>query len=439
MPGLLFRGIAFCSALLLAVPLPGLAQTPGAAVAPAGDAGEATRYSTEQLDAMLAPIALYPDPLLAQVMMASTYPLQVVDAARWLAQGSNRQLSGDALAKALEPMSWDPSVKSLVPVPQVLEMMNSKLDWMQQVGYAVATQQADVMNSVQRLRRQAQNAGSLQSTEQQRVVVQQQTIVIEPANPEIIYVPTYNPTLVYGTWPYPSYPPVYVPPPPGYAIGTAIVTGMAFAAGVAVVGSLWGWARPGWGGGNVNVNVNRYNNINVNRTAINNNVWRAPPNRVGGLPPRAPAGPVGRPARPGGLPPNAIGRPNVQVPNNLVNRPRPTPPAGGIANRPGPVDRPGLAARPGASNRPANIQRPDNIQRPTNMQRPANIQRPAQTPARAGAFNGQRDGAKAAQFSNRGAQSRNVQAQRPAAGGGGRAAAGARAGGGGGAHARGGR
>ena len=436
MPGPLFSGIALCAALSLTIPAPGFAQN----VVPIPAATEATQFNTEQLDAMLAPIALFPDALLAQVLMASTFPFQIVEAARWLDQGSNKQLTGDALARALATQSWDPSVKSLVPFPQILTMMNGNLDWLQQLGYAVATQQPDVMDSAQRLRRQAQAAGTLTTTAQQKVTTTQQVIVIEPANPEIVFVPIYDPRTAFGTWPYAAQPPVFIPPPPGYAIGSALVTGLAFAAGVAVVGSLWGWARPSWGGGYMNVNVNRFNSINVNRTRINNNVWRPPPNRVGGLPPRAPAGPVGRPARPGGLPPNAIGRPNVQVPSNLVGHPRPNPgPIGNrpIADRPGGdrpnVGRPG-ADRPNLGQRPENIQRPGNIQRPAsppaNIQRPANVQRPTQLPARPNAFSGVNDGARANQFSNRGAQSRGAQATRPAGGGAGRSAP-ARSGGGG--------
>ncbi|MFL5281091.1 MAG: DUF3300 domain-containing protein [Rhodopila sp.] len=265
----LFRTYAALVSIALAVP-PSFSQTP--APANTDTAQDAAGFNAEQLDALLAPIALYPDPLLAQVLMAATYPLQIVDASRWLADGNNKELTGDALAKALEPKAWDPSVKSIVPFPQVLAMMNQNLEWTQQLGYAAATQQNDVMNSVQRLRRQAQQAGTLKTTEQQVVTVTssaggsgapQQTIVIEPANPQVVYVPTYNPNQAFGTWPYASTPPVYLPPPPGYAIGSALVTGMAFAAGVAVVGSLWGWARPSWGpgwgygggyGGGINVN-----------------------------------------------------------------------------------------------------------------------------------------------------------------------------------------
>ena len=231
-------------------------------------------FNSEQLDALLAPIALYPDALLAQVLMASTFPLQVVEAGRWIDDPGHKSLSGDAIAEAVESQAWDPSVKSLVPFPSVLALMNSNLDWTQQLGYAFADQQAAAMSSVQRLRFQAQTAGNLKTTEQQIVRVEKQVIFIEPAQPTVVYVPTYNPVIIYGTWPYPAYPPVYLPPPPGYVFGTALLSGIAFAAGVAVVGSLWGWARPGWGAGYVNVNINRYNTINVNRTHISSNVWQ---------------------------------------------------------------------------------------------------------------------------------------------------------------------
>ena len=233
----------------------------------------------------MASIALYPDDLLTQLLMASTFPLEVVAAARWVEDPAHKSLSGDALVKALEAEPWDPSVKSLVPFPVVLATMNSNLTWLQQLGYAFATQQADVFAAVQRLRRLAQANDKLESSPQQVVSTQQVTveppagssqpptqqevIVIQPAQSDTVYVPSYNPAAVYGSsWPYPSYPPYYAAPPPGYYFGTALATGLAFAAGAAVVGGLWGWASPGWGGGYANVNVNRYNNINANRSQI---------------------------------------------------------------------------------------------------------------------------------------------------------------------------
>jgi hypothetical protein len=441
--------------------------------APPSQTDQAEGYSAEQLDALLAPIALYPDELLTQVLMASVYPLEIVDAARWVENPANKSLTGDALTRALVPVSWDPSVKSLVPFPQVLAMMNGQLDWTQQLGYAMAVQQNDVMASIQRLRRQAQIAGQLKSTEQQVVRTEGQTIVIAPAQPSVVYVPVYNPSVVFGSWPYPAYPPVYFPPPPGYAFGNALLTGLAFGAGVAITAGLWGWARPNWGGGYVNVNVNRFNSINVNRTQINNSTWRASnvANRPGGAGFRAPAnGPVGRPARPGGLPANSVGRANVSVPggvvrppggmgpgnrppigqNGGVNRPatRPAQTPGnrpnvgqgaGQGNRPnigqgaGQGNRPNIGQGAGQGNRPnigqgagqgnrPNIgqgagqgNRPNIGQGAGQGNRPqVNRPTPAQRPAGGGrnppAFSGMNDGRAASQFGNRGAQSRQASA-----------------------------
>ncbi|WP_338937336.1 DUF3300 domain-containing protein [Paraburkholderia sp. 22B1P] len=232
------------------------------------------KVSNQQLDSLTAPIALYPDALLAQVLMASTFPQDVTAAAAW--SKANSQYKGDDAVKAVASEPWDPSVQSLVAFPQVLETMASKPDWVQQLGNAFLAQPNDVMDSVQRLRKQAQSAGNLKSSEQQKVIVEQSTIQIVPANPQVVYVPTYNPTVVYGTWPYPAYPPVYVPPPPGYAIATGFATGLAFGAGVAVANSLWGGFN--WNNHDVNINVNRYNNINVNNR-INSNTSTANWNR----------------------------------------------------------------------------------------------------------------------------------------------------------------
>lgn len=227
---------------------------------------------------MLASLALYPDALLAQVLMASTYPGDVADAAAW--SKAHPDASGDDAVRQVADQPWDPSVQSLVAFPAVLATLGQDPAWVQRVGDAFLAQPDAVMDSVQRLRRQAQAAGNLESNEQQRVIVQpaapassttttvvqpatEQTIIIEPADPQVVYVPSYNPTVVYGTWPNPSYPPVYYPPPPGYYLGSALVAGLAFGAGVAIVDSLWGDCD--WGHGDVDIDVNRYNNINRNR------------------------------------------------------------------------------------------------------------------------------------------------------------------------------
>jgi hypothetical protein len=213
----------------------------------------------------VAPIALYPDALLAQVLMASTYPLEIVQAARWRGEGANGALTGDALEAALQGQPWDPSVKSLVAFPQVLGMLNDKLDWTQQLGDAFLAQEQAVMATVQALRAQAQAAGYLKSTPQQQVIVEQSVIQVVPANPAVVYVPVYNPTVVYGVWPYPAYPPYYYYPP-GYVAAASV---FSFGVGLAVGAALWGGCN--WGRGTVNINVNNYNQFN--RTTISNTNW----------------------------------------------------------------------------------------------------------------------------------------------------------------------
>jgi len=222
-------------------------------------AGSAAAFKQEQLDQLLAPIALYPDSLISQILMASTYPLEVVQAERFVKQ--NQGLKGDALTRALEQQQWDPSVKSLANFPQVLTMMSEKLDWTQKLGDAFLAQQNDVMATIQGLRGKAKAAGHLESTREQKVVVEEQVIRIEPASPQVVYVPTYNPTVVYGAWPYPASPPYYYYPPEYAASASAF----AFASGV-VIGAAWGyaWGHCDWHGGDVNINVNQNYNFNQN-------------------------------------------------------------------------------------------------------------------------------------------------------------------------------
>ena len=239
-------------------------------------------FKSEELDALLAPIALYPDSLLAQILMAATYPLEVVQAARWAK--ANPKLNGDAAVKKVEGESWDVSVKSLVAFPNVLEMMNEKLDWTQKLGDAFLGQQKDVMDAIQRLRRQAQNTGNLESNQQQVVRSEAQSIIIEPAQPQTIYVPAYNPTVVYGAWPYPAYPPYYYPGVAAWYPGTALATGLAWGVGIAAAGAMFGgW---NWGHGDVNVNVNRATNIDRNYSRNSANAggnWQHNPQHRGNV------------------------------------------------------------------------------------------------------------------------------------------------------------
>lgn len=187
---------------LLLVASPGFAQAP-------------RTYAQPELDRMLAPIALYPDALLAQVLMAATYPVDVIEAARW--SRANPGLQGDDAVRAVAGEPWDASVKSLVAFPQLLWRMDEQLDWMRSLGEAFVSQEPQVMDTVQDLRRRAQAAGNLQSGEQMTVQQQGPAIVIQPASPQYVYVPYYDPTVVYGTWGWPAYRPVYWSPWPGYA------------------------------------------------------------------------------------------------------------------------------------------------------------------------------------------------------------------------------
>ena len=215
-------------------------------------------FKQEELDQMLAPIALYPDSLLTQVLMAATYPLQIVQADRFAK--NNKDLKGQKLLEAAKNEDWDPTVKSLLEFPEVLAMMSEKLDWTTKLGDAFLAQQKDVLDSVQRLRRKAQESGNLKTTKEQTVVVEKETIIIQPSNPEVIYVPTYNPTVVYGAWAYPAYPP-YPYYPPGYVAGVAT---LSFFAGVAVGSSGCCWGSSNWGHGDVDVDVNRQNSFTQN-------------------------------------------------------------------------------------------------------------------------------------------------------------------------------
>ena len=235
-------------------------QTPAATPAPTTAPAELLK--SEELEQLLAPIALYPDALLSNVLIASTYPLEAIEADRWAK--ANKSLKGDALKTAVAKQSWDDNVKQLVATPSVLDMMSANLEWTRKLGDAVLAQQADVMDAVQRLRARADSQNTLKTTSQQKVTKQtqqgKQVIVIEPAQPETVYVPYYNPQTVYGTWPYPSYPPLYYPQPLWYP-GTLAAGAIGFGLGVAV-GAAWGGAF-GWGNNNIAINRNvDINNVN---------------------------------------------------------------------------------------------------------------------------------------------------------------------------------
>ena len=264
-----------CSALLL----PGVAMSGGQAQEPAAASGQqdAANLSPEQLDSLVAPIALYPDPLLAQVLAASTYPLELVQLQQWLEK--NKTLKDKALADAVQKQPWDPSVQSMAALPDVVKRLVDDIQWAAELGNAFLAQQDDVMGAVQRMRVKAQDKGNLKSNEQMKVetkvVESKQVIVIEQSNPQVVYVPSYDPVVVYGAPAYP-YPPIYYPPPGYYAAGMAISFGVGLAIGAAWGGG-WGY-NCGWGGGNNNININNNNNF-VNNSNRQNNIGNGSGNR----------------------------------------------------------------------------------------------------------------------------------------------------------------
>jgi hypothetical protein len=214
-------------------PPPGYTQVPAAQpIADPAQAQQQPAFSQAQLDQMIAPIALYPDPLLSQMFMAATYPLEIVEAARW--SQANPSLQGDAAVRAVDAQNWDPSVKSLVAFPQVLGWMSENLEWTQSVGNAFLAQQPQVMATVQNLRARAQAAGNLRSDQRETVSNQSGTIVVQPANPQVVYVPYYDPTVVYGAWWWPAYPPVFWRPWPRFAVSAGFGPGFFWTPGITI-------------------------------------------------------------------------------------------------------------------------------------------------------------------------------------------------------------
>ncbi len=327
----------------------------------------------QELDQLLAPIALYPDALVAQITAASTNPQEIIDVNNWMQQNGN--LSGDALVNAAQQQGFDPAFIALLSFPQVLNTMAQNIDDYAAIGQAFSTNQGEVTDSIQRLRAQAYASGSLRSSSELQVVQQpqgnQQIIVIQPANPQVVYVPQYDPSIIYGG-------------PPGGVVGGLITFGAGIAIGAALANSHpWGWGGWGWNWGRRSV-------------IVNHNVWvvnnRYRPRRVTyrPRPPRYPSKPGyggswGRPGnRPGGNRPPVTSRPpNRPYPGNgnAGNRPypnnRPSPNSGNAnrpSTRPAPVSRPATpnpATRPAPTTRPAPAARPAPTPRPTPTARPA--------------------------------------------------------------------
>lgn len=301
-------------------PAPAPATQPTAAAvesaAPTAQPVAAT-YTAAQIDRWVAPVALYPDNLLSQVLMASTYPSNVLQAVQW--SQDNPTMQGDAAVQAVANQPWDPSVKSLVAFPALLSLMGENPQWVQDLGNAFLAQPQDVMNSVQKLRAIAQQTGTLKSSPQQKVTTTKATpppatstatsttkttTVVEPAptteiikiestDPKVVYVPTYNPNTVYGTWPNTAYPPVYLPPTPGEQFTNSFVNGLGFSLGVATTYALFSsidwdddyhhdddWDHGGYHGGgnnNINIDVDNYNHFNKQRFDGNNASWQHNP------------------------------------------------------------------------------------------------------------------------------------------------------------------
>jgi len=258
----------FTGAMAVAMTLHAAASSPATAPAAASASGRSTRLSTAQVEQLISPIALYPDMLLAQILTAATYPLEVVQAARW--RQASQNLSENELEDIMLVQAWDPAMKALTAAPQVLQMFNEKLEWTQQVGEAFLRQQEDVLRAIQMLRRRAEAEGNLQNTAQQKVAktarsrtsgrsaARAQIITIEPTSPEVIYAPIYDPAVVYGPWPYPDYVPPFYWYPPDYVAADLIGFATGFVASPI-------WANVDWRRNKLFINVNRYNTFNRTR------------------------------------------------------------------------------------------------------------------------------------------------------------------------------
>src|ERR1700722_7270916 len=258
---------------------------------------QTTKIASDQLDSLVAPIALYPDPMLAQTLAASTYPLELIQLQQWLVK--HPTLKDKALADAVAKQPWDPSVQAMAALPDLVKRLADDIQWTTDLGNAFLAQQKDVMDAVQRMRKKAQDKGNLKTTEQQKVETQviesKSTIVIQQANPQVVYVPSYDPVVVYGP-PVHPYPPIHYPPPGYYAAGLAISFGVGIMMGAFWSGG-WGWGC-GWGGNNVY--INRNNNFNRNTNINGGNRPSQLPARGGGAGGVGGGGGGGRPGGVGG-------------------------------------------------------------------------------------------------------------------------------------------
>jgi hypothetical protein len=358
--------------VMLMIPPVIMAQDSGQTVQP-------PKFTKEELTQMLAPLALYPDSLLSDILMASTYPIEVVEAERWLKQ--NQNLKGDELDNALQEKTWDSSVKSLCHFPDVLNAMSDKLDQTTKLGDAFLSQQDDVMDTVQELRGKAQEQGNLKTTKEQKVIAENDVIQIKPADPGIIYVPVYNPLYVYGPWWYPAYPPYYWYYPPGPVIAGGIISfGFGFFVGLGI--SSWSWFD--WHHHRIDIDIHktsRFNRFDRGRWDFNRQVWSHEPDHRRGVAYRD----------------RAISQRFGQSPSRM---PVVSPEARGYTG--GRIEHPTVQ-------RSATVQKPQTAQKPTTVQRPATVQKPqtVQRPTtRSNAFSGIGNGNFERRASERGFTSR---------------------------------
>ncbi len=262
-----------------------------------------SQFAVAQLDQLLAPIALYPDTLVAQILTAATYPSEIVQADRWLQDDNHRALTGEELTAALAQQPWDPSVKSLVPFPQILRMMAGNQSWTQQLGNAFLANQPAVMDAVQRLRHRAQAAGKLRSSPYQEVSSNGSIILIQSLAPDMVYVPVYDPYDAYGSWPYAGFPPYYFT---GYFVVVAYSHGFGWS-GFGINPVLWRWCHWGWHRHLLFIDRKRFNAINVHYPPVAYDTWHHDPAHRHGIPYRPDGAPLSA-----GLP----GAPLTGTPNN---------------------------------------------------------------------------------------------------------------------------
>ena len=270
---IIMRGLALMIIAMLVIP-------PGIPAQDSGQPEQNDRFRKEELAQMLAPIALYPDSLIAQILMASTYPLEVVDAERWLHQ--NRNLKGDELNDALKEKAWDPSVKSLCHFTDVLFAMSDKLDQTRKLGDAFISQEDEVMDTIQELRRKAEEQGNLKTTKEQQVIIEREIIRIEPAAPEVVYVPVYDPLYVYGPWWYPAYPPYYWYYPPGFVVTSGFIR---FGPRISIGIGFFPWVWFDWPFHRIDIDIHKTSRFHRfdHRRDFDRHVWEHNPSHRKGV------------------------------------------------------------------------------------------------------------------------------------------------------------